>query len=516
MKVKKYTDKFLTVVLSLSFTMGVFSACDNDKQEAVIPQLPDYSKTEGQIDFFAYSPPGDGTYSVDGIIKELGTNKMTLEGYTTYREAGFDIIMLTQQAKYNGEDWNTSACKRAWELALEAGIDRVLVNDNRLEGLISYMDKLVGETSDCRFSTEDELNEYVKQCVSTFKDMEGFYGFKLHDEPVCAYTGSIGKVYRAIKKAGEDLGLGDLYIHMNLLPLGGKDAPDYSKTAENLTDAYYDYVRGFLEATGADRLSCDVYLYRGTGIANGFYQSAQIMKQCCDEYGAELTFCLQSFEVYNGSTHLFRGVGRSEMFGEFYSLLGMGVDNFAYYTYQIPYILNTKTPYIDESSFITPNGEKTNVYYYGQQVMETADKMEDIILNYEYQGGKFYTATLASFDNSRYLSTLPDAISKTAVDFDNSYEFKLLQKVDFDNDIVFATELYDEDNQLYMYMLQNAIDPINSELGRTAEKITATFSSEYTYVAELHEGNLQYVALKNGVYEKVLSAGDAVYIIPLK
>jgi hypothetical protein len=76
------------------------------------------------------------------------------------------------------------------------------------------------------------------------------------------------------------------------------------------------------------------------------------------------------------------------------------------------------------------------------------------------------------------------------------------------------TELYDDDNDLYMYMAQNVIDPRNGEFGRTDMNITVEFDG-YEWVAEFEDGNLTYVKLEDGVYSKTLSAGYAVYLIPL-
>ena len=67
-----------------------------------------------------------------------------------------------------------------------------------------------------------------------------------------------------------------------------------------------------------------------------------------------------------------------------------------------------------------------------------------------------------------------------------------------------------------MYMVQNVIDPVNAKRGNTDETVEVTFDSEYTYVAEFDCGKLRYVPLENGVYKKNLSAGYAVYLIPLK
>jgi hypothetical protein len=211
----------------------------------------------------------------------------------------------------------------------------------------------------------------------------------------------------------------------------------------------------------------------------------------------------------------YRGIGKSEMMLELYSLMGMGLDDFAYYTYQPPESWGTGNPTWEDYTFLKASGEKNNVYYYGQEVMANAQAMSDIILNYDYQGGYFYLKDIPTFGTDMYLAY---STSKSAAFFHNDYEFNkdILKSVEHDNDALLVTELKDEQENLYMYMVQNVVDPLNGKDGRTATNAKVTFDASYTWVAELKDGRLEYVKLKNGVYEKALSAGHAVYLIPLK
>lgn len=512
----KSIKKIVAAAFTTIFAVGAFAGCSQgDKTDnGDIPQLPDYTAVAKDFDFFAYSGPMNGEFTVDGVKKQLGTDQRTVEGYTTFKDAGFNVAMLTGTAGYVGSDWENSECKRAWDAAIGAGIDRIILTDNRLDGLVQLKDNLVGEG--CRFETEDDLCAFVKECISTYKDYEGFYGLRIFDEPDYSYMNAMGYIYKATKKAAKELGIEDIYIHLNLLPLGNNSHEKYDPDATSLEEAYRNYVNGYLDATGANRVSSDVYLNRGTGLCNWFYQTVQILRECAEAHGADVTFCLQSFEQYNGTNKIYSAVGKSEMLHEMYSLIGMGIDDFAYYTYQPPESYNTKLPSPEGTNFLTAAGEKTNVYYAGQDAMAIAQSMSDVILNYEYQGAKFYLSSMPNFDVSCYTTSYMDTATNTSVSFKNDHEFTLLKNVSHDNDAVFTTELYDETNALYMYMLQNPIAPSNGEYGRTAENIQATFDASYTYVAEFHNGYLEYVKLENGVYAKTLSAGDAVYLVPLK
>lgn len=515
----------LTLGSVLAFGAVSFAGCSKGDSTANIPQLPDYSTRAKDFDFFSYSGPMSGLFYIDSVAEDYNADQRTKEGYTVYKEAGFNVLMLTGSAGFNGGDWEGSECQRCFAAATEAGIDRIIVTDSGIENYVKTT-PIVGEGRD--FATQEDLVEYVKtKVLEKYKDLPNFYGLRISDERTYEYTESVGSLYRALKQAAKEMGISDnLYIHLNILPISEvferfapykpSDNTDPNVVGEsNIEDAYRSYIRGYIEACQPDRLSSDVYLYRDKGLAVDFFPTIQILRSECDAYGVDVSFCLQSFEMYNRLNRNYRAVGKSEMKGELYALMGMGVDDFAYFTYQVMENTTTNNVMTDGATFLTRSGEKTNVYYAGQDVMSEAQKISDVILNYEYQGGKFYKKDIATFDNS-FTSSQVDDKAFTSASWDNSHTFALLKDVTFDNDVVFTTELYDEVNGLYMYMLQNIIDPNYGAVGRTAETVTATFDSSYTYVAEFDNGNLSYVKLNKGVYTKTLAAGHAVYLIPLK
>lgn len=514
MKTRNKFYKSLALVLGLVIPFSTVLGCSKSEH----PTLPDYSSVAKEYDFFAYTAPTEGVWDIDGEDVQVGPDQRTVEGYTTYKEAGFNVLLLTGTGGYDGEtEWKDSECKRAMTAAVEAGIDRIIITDRRINNLIERKDSLLGEGR--QYETEEQLKEEVKSILSTYINEESFYGVNLRDEPDYTYVKSFGWVYKAIKAAAKELGKEDIYIHMNLLPYDSV----YSRFGaefeyENMSDAYYGYVRKYLEYTEADRVSVDVYAFRNMGIAGAFYTTAQVYSKLGKELGVDITFCLQSYAM---KSNYFRKVGKSEMLFELYSLMGFGFDDFAYYTYQ-----QTAGAPID-SSFMNGDGTLTNIYYYGQEAMSNAQAMSDIILNYEFLGSKFYNVKVPNFDVSCYYSGPVGTVkilnedgttknSNSSLNFDNSHEFTLLKGIEFDNDVVYVSELKDNVNDLYMYMVQNVIRPLNAQDGRTAEKVKVDFGAEYSFVAELKDGSLTYVPLEEGVYEKTLSAGHAVYLIPLK
>ena len=507
---KKRAKKILAISLAITVVLTTLVGCNADQT----PKLPEYSAKN--YEFSAYSGPNKGVYEIEGEYYEWGPDQRNTAGYTTYKEAGFTIAYLNGTAAYSGEEWETSESKRVWDAALSAGMEKVLVTDKRIDALVELKDALVGESSNCRFANEEQLKQTVKSYLQDYINYKGFYGVRMSDERDYTYISGMGKLYRAIRAAATELGMPDIYIHLNLLPYDSV----YSRFGaagqfSSMEDAYKTYIDDYITLTGANRISSDVYAFRGKGISGQFYTTAQVIKEKAIEHGIDASFCLQSFELYSGQNHIYRAVGKSEMKMEMLSLMGMGYDHFYYYTYQIAE--KRGVGWTENTTFLNTAGEKTNLYYYGQELMANAQKMANVILSYDYLGGKFYTATMPTGDISCYLSgPIETTVTNSGLMFDNSHEFALIEKVEFDNDVVFVTELKDNENDLYMYMLQNVIDPANGEYGRTTEKVSVQIGGGYTYVAELCDGRIEYVKLIDGKYTKTLSAGDAVYLVPLK
>lgn len=503
MKIRNVINKILITVLSAVFAAAAFSGCG-------APKLPDYSQSDAHFEFFGYTPPTDGTYTVNGEEFFAGENFISVERYKEYKDAGFTILNTI----YGGEMWETSDAKKTLELGYEAGIDKIIVTDRRIWGLIDGGKTFDDE--DFKYRNEAELDEYVYTLMKDYAVMPGFYGLVLMDEPNYHKQESYGMVYKSVKRvAAEKFGIDDLYIHMNFLPNSADDSY-YSDDNSDQAAAYRSYLEGFLKETGTDRISVDTYAFHSFGIAAGFYPSLQILRDLCTQYEAEMSYCLQSFNMYNGAVEYFREVDKSAMYLEINSLVGFGASNFGYYTY-MPMQSNTTDGSFctDSGSFLNRKGEKNNIYYYGQEIMASMKKFEKVVLNYDFCGAKFFTHTPAQYKTSSYFMSNANKAG-SIIEFDNGYELKLLKNYKIDNDISLVTELYDEKNDLYMYMLLNAIDPMNSEKGETSMTVEADFGKEYKYVAEFDCGELSYVKLDDGVYKNTLSAGYAVYLIPLK
>ena len=80
-----------------------------------------------------------------------------------------------------------------------------------------------------------------------------------------------------------------------------------------------------------------------------------------------------------------------------------------------------------------------------------------------------------------------------------------------DKEYALVTELYDDENNYYMYMAMNIVDPdANGNYTQTATLTFKGYANALVYV----DGVAQKVSLLNGVYTVTLNPGEAVYVIP--
>ena len=440
-----------------------------------------------------------------------------MEKYAEYKECGFTIIYIHDI--YKGEDWETSPVKLSMENAYKAGNDKIILTDQTINGCIEGGIDSLNE----RFPTDEELDAFIKSKMDIYREMPGFYGLELLDEANYTTHESFGRTYKSIKRvANKYYNMPDIYIHMNFLPLGAASNL-YDDQTDDWREAYTSYLEGFIKETETNRISVDTYAFHGWTFAYGFYPSVQILRDLCTKYNSEMSYCLQSTHAKSGTLDMFRRVDKSEMRLELNSLVGFGATNFAYYTYMPDQSSSTTGgKVVDDGSYLTRNGKKTNIWYYGQALMAEIQKLAPIITQFDYQGARLIENTdknvPLNFSNAPYFQSLPYEDYKVPIEFDNSFEFTQLKSIKQNNDIALVTELKDEKNDLYAYMVQNVIDPgnaIDTEPGRLDMNIELDFG-DFEWVAEFNCGELNYVKLNDGVYKNKLSAGYAVYLIPLK
>lgn len=517
----------LTRALALFFgavtCFSTLSACGGKNKEGVIPvSLPDYAEDK-EINILGYVNPTNGDYTFDKIPMNSGVDYRTVERFQEYKDAGMNVAFSRYDsalpAEVTKETWAESDTKIFCDAAYGAGLDKILISDEYFTKLITWdADMLIGDGTEYRYKTQEEMDADVAERLAIYNETPGFYGVILLDEPRWKNLPNYGVVHSSIARVAPDI-----YIYNNLHYCHKTDAEaniyvdvdawkaEYGKEP-TVKEAYESYMDTFFTGTGAKNLAIDIYPFepdadRRLAI---LFSNMQTLQRKCAQYGADMSWTGQSITYITGGTFSGRVMTKNDLWLQMNAVLGFGAKSFQYYTY-FPY---PSYGSLDTSigNFIDRNGNKTSVYYDAKSVNDAVHSFDHVLLNYKFKGAKFYfNSVLQNASMSAYmgLDTLP---------FDNSHTHSLLTGITQNNDVVLTTELYDEANDLHMYMIMNPIDALFSENGMmlyTENTFTAEFPG-YDYVAEFDCGELTYVKLNNGKYTKTLSSGYGVYLVPLK
>lgn len=497
---------------------------------------PDYSSRDKRFDFYGYSACIDG-WNIDGVDYHSGEDYLSVERIKEYKDAGMTIYFPQSAAAVNDEvaqDWENSRAKRALDYALEAGIDKVILNDNRIQRLTKqdfgtkeeiiemakngaiYEHKLYGLIGEGKqFATEADLDAFVEACLSLYIDHDAFYGIMLGDEPNFYHAESYGQMYRSIKRVSEKLGK-EVYIQYNLNPIGIAFDPimrqfhcppignvDGLTNGQIIEKAYEAYIRLFMEKTGATYIQYDDYpLYRKEYIANWYFFALQMVSKLAKEYGAEFYFVTQTFnkKQTEGDKYTYRNFTEADMRWLNNALVGLGIKQISYFTY-FTKADNNAEHFEDGKSFITWHGEKTEMYYWMQKIMAEEQKFAPVVLNFDYKSSKVYSKPTEGLDLEYVRLQYPTP------------DFTEVTDVEFDKGAALVTELYDEEKGNYLYMVQNIIDPVK-EYADPLQTVTLTFTRKYKYASVYVKGERSEVKLKKGKLTVKQTEGEAVYVMP--
>lgn len=527
--------KLLTSVLALSIAATTLfaTACGGDKSSSSVEdpklnQAPDYSTYTNQFDFYGYSNPTDGKWKIDGVEYSAGEDFRTVERYAEYKEAGMTIFFPQTTAQigyYEQKEETWAEVKQYYDMAQEAGLTKAIFNDLQLRHLSTQQYSLVGPNKSLNgkgetygFKTEAELDAFVAECLSTYIDHPIFYGVYLQDEPTYEKATAYGETYRSIKRVAENVFNREIFVQYNLLPLvtnseqvnkfypavDDYDCTDAACTEQEAIARYTAYMNMFLDSTGADHVCYDHYPLCVDGIRSQYIVGMQIVADICAARDIDFHFVAQTYSQDADGTLTVRVISEEDARWLNNTMLGFGVKNIGYFTYWTKSDNWTKDGefFHPEGSFMTRYGEKTDVYYIMQKVMAENQKFAPTILNFDYQGSAIYKL-LPSYSNSKHIALAYD-----------TYQFKKVSKVETNKEYGLVTELYDEANGNYMYMVQNLVDPL--VLGhRVFQTVNVTFTSEYTHVAIYKNGErIATQALVNGVYTAKLAPGEAVFLLP--
>ncbi len=517
MKIKQV----LAIVLSLGTlaltACGGGNSSSSSSYDPKLAQAPDYSAYTHQFDAYAYSGPNPGYWTLDGERIDMGEDFRTVERFKEYKDAGFNIYLPGHDVSINSDDQEKWAQESVYvDRAYEAGVKTIL-NDQRLQSLSMKGSSLIGvddpeteEVEEYPYASEAELDAYVAECLELYKDHPGFYGLMLGDEPRWWHVESYGQMYRALKRVAPDI-----YIQYNLLPtvstmgqmnelFAPVEGQEFNTLEEEILARYEQYLNSFLDVMpGVEYLQYDDYPMTPGYINELYIPTLQVAAKVAKERGIQLKIVNQTFAMrWNGEVNK-RTVNEKDARWLNNMLIGFGVKEISYFTYWVKSDNRTDGEFfIDGASFMTRAGEKTDIYYFMQKIIAENQKFAPTILNFEYQGSRGYVNAPTYF-YSQHMSLV-----------NNDYTFQKVTDVNIDKECAMMTELYDKENNRFMYMVMNTVDTMNRG-SKSYQTTSVTFASEYTHVVVYKNGvgTPQKLSAGNKIAVE-LTPGEAAYLLP--
>lgn len=467
---------------------------------------PVYDGTDKSFDYSAYN--------------SVNSKNPTLDALTAYKNAGMTILLPQDAVSVSaGSSSGThrqeiADIKSLIDKALEVGINKVVVTDYRLimlcretseggvigTGNFTNSDILSYQTT--KFATETALDNYVYSCLREYATHTACYGVFLQDEPKYDVAEAYGQVYQSIKRVSKKLSR-EIYVQMNLFPMESTAYKFYSSNQnqisgiDDLVTRYKSYVNLFLDATGCDYLQYDQYpVTANKGIIGEYIRGFQVAAEICRERGIELKHIAQTTGYNNNGNPNRRVITEADARWINNVMLGFGVKDILYYTYcQKDSVSDEQV--IDGSNFLNTDGTTTELYSFMQKIIKENNDFANVILNFNYNSSKLFSGSACSCPQTNYMTS--GTLQKvTGVTVDKAHAL--------------VTELYDAEQDRYIYMLQNIENPI--EKGTETQTSTIIFSPEFAYAAVFVNGVRTDYDLNNGSLTLTQTAGNAAFIMP--
>lgn len=506
------TKRKLSVVSAILSICTIFCAA-GCSDEAKTP--PSYgSDTQYQFDYWGEGPT-NGKWTINGVEYSAGKSFLTEEGYTMFKDAGFNILHLNSTVRADNvsskEEFDAQNL-HILEAANAVGFDTIVISDWRIAGTLSKQaGGIIGPGK--MFADEAALDAYIAECIAWYKDIPGVNAFNIGDEPKWVDLEAFGQVYRSVGRVWPEA-----ERFWNLFPCptstGGNAqinvGPIIVKEGETVFEAcreqYERYVNKALDCMGdVDYVRFDAYPLTGSGVNDSYIATLQIAAKICKQRGIELHVYSQACEMYKGSTLAIRRIDSIADARWINNMnIGFGARAMGFFTYNQRTSSNGET-FVDGGSFITLRNEKTKVYDIWSSLMHANQDFAPIVFNFDYRGSRTYKADVAS----RYNHSQVDAA-------DNSHVLKRITDVQIDKGCALVTESYDVDTRNYMYMIMNAIDPAIK--GSPAyQTTTVTFDERYTHLLVYKNASSTPTIVELDEEHKVVieqTAGEAWFVIP--
>ncbi len=445
-----------------------------------------------EFGLYGYAGPSDGTHYENGTTVTDGASIQTQAGYDTYAGAGMNILLLDADTRWSDTPEEQAKVTEILNYAQNAGL-KVIIHDSRINTLSLSTAEFAG------YASQSELNTRIADYMNDYASHPAFYGLQIDDEPSYTQFPAIGAVYKAIKAYDADC-----YVQCNLLPLDEGAYASYAAgaTQKGYEDAYVSYMTAWLDATGADYVMFDSYPFLDDQVRDAHVRGLQLAANLCKERNVDLYCVAQAGSWKKGENGdiLRRKVTEADMYWQTNLLMGMGVKQIAYFTYQTKKNNNSSEWFVDGASMVNWDGKTTDLYTSMQKIHAEMQKLAPTILRYDFVDMAVYGKS-GLFSKNHVIEGVESASSWNKITGVKSG----VSSMDYSSTL-FISEMYNASTKQYGYMIVNISEEDTGTLNSTI-----TFNSNDILVYS--HGEHEAVTLENGKYEVSLAYGEAVFVV---
>lgn len=455
-------------------------AIDEKVLENSIIVKPVY-ETDEFIPIMAYSTPTNPNW--DGI--ENNYDGLTYEHFKYIKDAGFTGIQALREGLPIGADprnlkiWHDKAeadAMEALEICASLGLG-YLVRDWTFYGAFTKASQLIKIAIDSG-KTLSEIMEYMFRDENPCLSHANYLGHYLADEP---NTSQMNDLLPVVKKYKKLVPHGDSFF--NLLPMYATNEQMGVTSAQG----YEGYIDHYCKDIGKELgyISYDFYPYSLAGVNKYYLRNFEIVADRAKRNDLDFRLYIQAGGL--GGPNSRSVYGPEDYRHQMYTALAYGVRYFIYFTY---------AEFANEphESLLDINGNRTNRYYYAQEVNNEIHKLEDVMLSFDWDS----------------------AMIKNGYNDTKNIEFTYLQNVreshprikDYSVSRATLTGCFKDKAGRDGFMFVNYADPYR----RVKDEITVNFND--TSLLLVYEKGEEKIVYGNS-YTFTLTPGEGRFIIPL-
>lgn len=435
------------------------------------------------IQIAAYTPPPNGTVTVDGAVVHTYESFQTIERYREYRDCGFTEILFAGEDKYTGELFETSKLKKMLDMAADTDLKAVVFDERLLSLTVNAKQSILQEFFG---GDKQKFYAYVRECMREYAEHSAFYGISVLDEPKYDKRNVFAELCAAMHAVYPKC-----FVMTCLLPCIQDQGLAENAFGTGVSDrwgAYRRYLAAFASSLGYVHYDCYPFgFWEGKNVvAHKFIRNMQEAALTAKTCGVPFHMTVQSFS--SGEHDELRHLDGQDLSWQTDLALGFGASKIYYFTY---WRFCTRSAANNTSAIMDDDGTKL-LYDAAQANNKAVQDTARYVTGYVYESSDIIAGGHSN-DSTEDLLVTPNAFFKNC----RAQSDVLVNTLKNDTDIA--------------VMLLNLRDPYE----KYANAVHIEFTQKREEIRIVKGGELLTVQTQNNALDILWEPGEAVWILGL-